>query len=109
MGAAAFFLPSSCGGESAPLAVRTANGFINAIDGTLQNLDSIRTPRVDLTADYRSPERGIGSFGVSLNAMRLLKYVLSASNGFVVIDRKNTECGSPDQAFPKYNGNAALD
>ena len=94
---------------SCALVVRTANGFINQINGTLQNLDSISTRGIDLTANYRSPETGIGSFGLSLNATRLLKYVLSASNGFVVLDRKGTERGSPDQAFPKYKGNATID
>jgi len=94
---------------SCALVVRTANGFINQITGTLQNLDSIHTRGIDLTANFRTPETGIGSFGVSLNATRLLKYVLSASNGFVVLDRKGTERGSPDQAFPKYKGNATID
>jgi iron complex outermembrane receptor protein len=94
---------------SCALVVRTSNGFINEINGTLQNLDSIRTRGIDLTANYRTPETGIGSFGLSLNATRLLKYVLSASNGFVVLDRKGTERGSPDQAFPKYKGNATID
>ena len=94
---------------SCALVVRTSNGFINEINGTLQNLDSIRTRGLDFTGNYRSPETGIGSFGLSLNATRLLKYVLSASNGFVVLDRKGTERGSPDQAFPKYKGNATID
>ncbi|MFS0774105.1 TonB-dependent receptor domain-containing protein [Sphingomonas sp. 1P08PE] len=99
------------GGDAAScaLVIRTANGFINAINGTLQNLDSIRTRGIDLTANYRSPQTSVGSFGLSLNATRLLKYVLSASNGFVVLDRKGTERGSPDQAFPKYKGNATID
>ena len=78
-------------------------------NATLQNLDSIHTRGIDLTANYRTPQTSIGSFGVSLNATRLLKYVLSASNGFIVLDRKGTERGSPDQAFPKYKGNATID
>jgi iron complex outermembrane recepter protein len=95
--------PASCG-----LVVRTSNGFINEIDGTLQNLDSIRTKGVDVTANFLTPETGIGTFGLTANATWLLKYVLSASNGFVVIDRKGTERGSPDQAFPKFKGNATI-
>ncbi|MBA2920029.1 TonB-dependent receptor [Sphingomonas sp. MAH-20] len=94
---------------SCALTVRTNNGFVNEIDGTLQNLDSIRTRGIDLTGLYRTPETGIGSFGLAVNATWLLKYVLSASNGFVVIDRKGTERGSPDQAFPKFKGNATVD
>jgi iron complex outermembrane receptor protein len=89
--------------------VRTANGFINQIKGTLQNLDGIRTRGLDFVANYRTPRTGVGTFGVSANATRLLKYVLSASNGFVVIDRKGTERGSPDQAFPKWKANATID
>jgi iron complex outermembrane receptor protein len=94
---------------SCALVVRTANGFVNQISGTLQNLDSIKTRGVDVTANYRSPETGIGRFGISANATWLLKYILSASNGFVVIDRKGTERGSPDQAYPKFKGNATID
>lgn len=94
---------------SCALVVRTANGFINQIDGTLQNLDSIRTKGIDATLNYRSPRSSIGTFGLNANATWLLKYVLSASNGFVVLDRRGTERGSPDQAFPKFKGNATLD
>jgi iron complex outermembrane receptor protein len=94
---------------SCALVVRTANGFINQISGTLQNLDSIKTRGIDVTANYRTPETGIGTFGLSANATWLLKYILSASNGFVVIDRKGTERGSPDQAYPKFKGNATID
>ncbi len=94
---------------SCALIIRTANGFVNEIDGTLQNLDSIRTKGVDLTINYRSPKTSAGAFGVSLNATWLTKYVLSASNGFVVIDRRGTERGSPDQAFPKFKGNGTID
>lgn len=94
---------ASCG-----LVIRTSNGFINEIDGTLQNLDSIRTKGLDVTLNYMTPDTGIGTFGLTANATWLLKYVLSASNGFVVLDRKGTERGSPDQAFPKFKGNATV-
>ncbi|MEG3088668.1 TonB-dependent receptor domain-containing protein [Sphingomonas sp. PB4P5] len=89
--------------------VRTANGFINEIDATLDNLDAIRTRGLDATLNYRSPQSSVGTFGLSVNATRLLKYTLSASNGLVVIDRKGTERGSPDQAFPEWKGNATID
>jgi iron complex outermembrane receptor protein len=94
---------------SCALVVRTNNGFVNEINGTLQNLDSIRTRGIDVTGLYRTPETGAGTFGLAVNATWLLKYVLSASNGFVVLDRKGTERGSPDQAFPKFKGNATID
>ncbi|WP_157032849.1 TonB-dependent receptor domain-containing protein [Sphingomonas changbaiensis] len=94
---------------SCALVVRTKNGFVNQISGTLQNLDSISTRGIDVTALYRTPETGIGTFGLAANASWLLHYVLTASNGFVVIDRRGTERGSPDQAFPKFKGNATID
>jgi iron complex outermembrane recepter protein len=94
---------------SCALVIRTANGFVNEIDGTLDNLDSIRTKGIDATLNYRSPATSAGRFGLTVNATRLLKYVLTASDGFVVIDRLGTERGSPDQAFPKWKGNATVD
>lgn len=96
--------PASCA-----LVKRTANGFINEIDGTLGNLDSIRTEGLDFTLNYRTPQMSFGRVGLSANVNRLLKYVLSASHGFVVIDRKGTERGSPDQAYPSLKGNFTLD
>ncbi|HEY4405994.1 MAG TPA: hypothetical protein VGN55_15210, partial [Xanthobacteraceae bacterium] len=94
---------------SCSLVVRTANGFINEINGTLQNLDSIHTKAIDATLTYRAPPTGIGKFGLTASGSWLLKYVLTASNGFVVIDRRGTERGSPDQAYPKFKGFATLD
>jgi iron complex outermembrane receptor protein len=96
-------------GTGCNLIVRTANGFVNEIDGQLQNLDSIHTRSIDASLSYRSPRTQIGKFGVTANGSWLLKYVLVESNGFVVINRKGTERGSPDQAYPKFKGNATLD
>ena len=95
--------------SSCALITRTGNGFINQIDGTLQNLDSIKTRGLDFIGNYRSQKGPAGTFGVHVNATWLLKYVLSASNGFVVLNRRGTERGSPDQAFPKFKGNATVD
>jgi len=94
---------------SCALIKRTANGFINEIDGTLGNLDSIRTKGIDATINYRSPPTPIGTLGLTANATFLLKYILTASNGFVSIDRRGTERGSPDQAFPKVKFNVTAD
>jgi iron complex outermembrane receptor protein len=96
-------------GTGCNLIVRTANGFVNEIDGTLQNLDSIHTRSIDASLSYRSPPTQIGRIGLTANGSWLLKYVLVESNGFVVIDRRGTERGSPDQAYPKFKGNATLD
>lgn len=94
---------------SCALVVRTPSGFINSINGTLQNLDSIRTKGVDLTLNYRTPVTPVGVFGFNLNATWLTKYILTASNGFVSVNRRGTERGSPDQAFPKFKGNGTID
>ena len=94
---------------SCALIKRTSSGFVNEIDGTLENLDSIRTKGIDAALAYRSPAMALGKIGVSINASWLLKYVLTASNGFVVINRRGTERGSPDQAFPKFKANGTID
>jgi len=94
---------------SCALIVRTGNGFINEIDATLDNLDSIRTKGLDAILNYRSPATSVGRFGLTANANRLLDYTLTASNGFVVLHREGTERGSPDQAFPKWKANAIMD
>jgi iron complex outermembrane receptor protein len=94
------------------LVIRTANGFVNEIDGTLQNLSSIKTRAFDVSMTYRSPQTGIGRFGLFAAGSWLLKYVVtqpSAATGVFVIDRRGTERGSPDQAYPKFKGNTTLD
>jgi iron complex outermembrane receptor protein len=95
--------------DSCALVIRTSNGFVNEIDGTLDNLDSIRTKGIDATLNYRSPATSVGRFGLTANVNHLFKYVLTASNGFVVLNRKGTERGSPDQAFPEWKANATVD
>jgi iron complex outermembrane receptor protein len=94
------------------LVIRTANGFVNEIDGTLQNLNSIHTRTIDGNLTYRTPQLGFGKIGLTANASWLLKYVVVQSNGTIgnlVLDRRGTERGSPDQAFPKFKGNATID
>ncbi|MEP6983853.1 MAG: TonB-dependent receptor, partial [Sphingomicrobium sp.] len=94
------------------LVIRTANGFVNEIDGTLQNLASIHTRSIDVNLTYRTPETGFGRFGLTGNGSWLLKYVVTQTNGGLgvfVIDRRGTERGSPDQAYPRFKGNATLD
>ena len=93
------------------LVVRTANGFVNEIDGTLQNLSSIRVRTFDVSGAYRSSQTGIGRFGLTANGSWLLKYIVTQPNAGtnLVIDRRGTERGSPDQAYPKFKGNATID
>jgi iron complex outermembrane receptor protein len=97
---------------SCALVVRTAKGFVNSINATLQNLASIHTRAFDMNLSYRTPETGFGRFGLTGNGSWLLKYKIVERNGAIgdfVIDRKGTERGSPDQAYPKFKGNATLD
>ena len=90
-----------------------AKGFVNEIDATLENLASIHVRTFDISLSYRSPLTGIGKFGLTANGSWLLKYVLTVQQnggiGQFVIDRRGTERGSPDQAYPKFKGNATLD
>jgi iron complex outermembrane receptor protein len=98
-------------GQGCNLVIRTANGFVNEIDGTLQNLASIKTRSIDASLTYRSPLTGFGRIGLTANATWLLKYVLTEANGAnpLIIDRRGTERGSPDQAYPKFKMNTTLD
>ena len=99
--------PASCA-----LVKRTAKGFVNEIDATLENLASIHVRTFDVSASYRTPQTGAGRFGLTGNASWLLKYLVVEQNGGIgqfVIDRRGTERGSPDQAYPKFKGNATLD
>jgi iron complex outermembrane recepter protein len=96
-------------GTGCNLVIRTSNGFVNEIDGTLQNLDSIHTRSIDTSLSYRAPQTQIGRFGVTANGSWLLKYVVVESSGFLVINRRGKERGSPDQAYPKFKGNATID
>ena len=98
-------------GTGCNLVIRTANGFVNEIDGTLQNLSSIHTRSIDASLSYRTPQTGAGRFGLTANGSWLLKYIVVEANGAssLVLNRKGTERGSPDQAFPKFKGNATID
>jgi iron complex outermembrane recepter protein len=90
---------------------RTASGQVAAIQGFLQNIASIETDGVDVTLNYRSPETGIGTFGLFFTNTFLFNYTVTVPStaGFTVIEREGTEQGSPDQAFPDYKATAILD
>ena len=99
--------PASCA-----LVKRTLKGFVNEIDATLQNLASIHVRTFDMNLSYRSPQTRIGKFGLGANSSWLKKLRIVQQNegiGQVVIDRRGTERGSPDQAYPKFKGNTTLD
>ena len=86
---------------------RTAAGFISAISGVLQNVDSIRTKGIDITGTYRTPRTRFGSIGLTVNGTYLLKYTQITPGGAIVY--RGTERGSPDQAFPRFKMTDVLD
>ena len=90
---------------------RTAAGFIQAINGVLLNTGGIRTRGVDLTFNLRTRETGAGIFGLSVSGNYLLRYqeTVPATNGSTTTKYRGTERGSPDQAYPKFKGQATLD
>ncbi|MFA5989413.1 MAG: TonB-dependent receptor [Sphingomonas sp.] len=90
---------------------RSSNGFLAQINAQLLNVGTVETDGVDVTLNYRSPQTGIGSFGISSNNSFLLKYNESvpATAGFTLIERVGTERGSPDQAYPRFKSNTTFD
>ncbi|MGV3769678.1 MAG: TonB-dependent receptor domain-containing protein [Sphingobium phenoxybenzoativorans] len=91
--------------------IRGSNGIIGSINGLLQNIGGIRTKGIDMTLNYRTPETGFGSFGLSVNGNYLLKYyeTTPAEIGFTTTSYKGTTRGFPDQSYPKFKGNAVID
>lgn len=98
--------PLSCGNIQ-----RTPAGFVGVVNGILQNIGGIRVKTVDLNFTYRSPETGIGAFGLTVNNTWLIRYAESvpSTGGFTVVDRTGTTRGSPVQSYPKFKTNAILD
>ncbi len=90
---------------------RTASGQVSQISGFLQNIASIETDGLDVTLNYRSPQTGMGTFGLYWTNTFLFNYTVTvpSTSGFTVIEREGTEQGSPDQAFPKHKSTAILD
>lgn len=90
---------------------RSASGAVTEISGLLQNIAGIETDGLDVTLNYRSPETGLGRFGLFWTNTFLFNYhvTVPATDGVTVIEREGTEQGSPDQAFPKWKSTAVLD
>jgi iron complex outermembrane receptor protein len=90
---------------------RTPSGQIRNISGLLQNIAGLRTQGFDVTFAYRSPETGVGTFGLNFSGNFLTKFteIVPAANGVTRISREGTERGSPDQAFPKFKSTTTLD
>ena len=98
--------PLSCGSIT-----RTPAGLISRINAQLQNIGSIRTRGVDVTANYRTPETGAGRFGFALNGNFLMKYseTFPANVGFTTTNYLGTTRGFPDQSYSRFKGNGTLD
>jgi iron complex outermembrane recepter protein len=90
---------------------RSSSGQVIQIRGLLQNIAGIETDGLDVVLNYRSPETGAGRFGLFWSNTFLFDYteIVPATAGVTVIERKGTERGSPDQAFPKHKSTAILD
>ncbi len=98
--------PLACGSV-----VRTGSGLISRINGVLQNIGSIKTRGIDVTFNYRSPDTGAGTIGLSANGNFLLKYdeTFPSADGFTTTSYRGTTRGFPDQSYPKFKGNAVID
>jgi len=90
---------------------RTTTGQIASINGTLNNINSIKTEGIDLNLSYRTAQASWGTLGFTLNNTFLLNYDLTVpgTDGPVLISREGTEQGSPDQAFPKHKAIGVID
>lgn len=90
---------------------RTASGTIAGISGRLLNLNAIKTDGLDGTFSFRSRKIGEGTVGLNANAAYLLRYDVlpPADLNAPALRFAGTERGSPDQAYPRFKGNATLD
>ena len=90
---------------------RVASGRIGRINSVLQNIGGIRTKGIDATVTYRTPDTGLGQFGLSLNGNYLMRYreTVPAATGFTTTSYKGTTRGFPDQSYPKFKGNGVVD
>ena len=90
---------------------RTPAGLISRINAQLQNIGSIRTRGIDVTAVFRTQKTSAGAFGLALNGNFLMKYseTFPAAVGFTTTDYLGTTRGFPDQSYPRFKGNGTLD
>lgn len=90
---------------------RTPAGLISRINAQLQNIGSIRTRGIDVTANFRTQRTAAGSFGLALNGNFLMKYseTFPAAVGFTTTNYLGLTRGFPDQSYPRFKGNGTLD
>jgi iron complex outermembrane receptor protein len=99
-------------GDPATCALVTrVNGELIEVEGLLQNIAAIKTKGIDVNLAYRTPDTGIGRFGVSWNNTFLRNYdvFVPGPTGPQKLSREGTQVGSPAQAFPKYKSVGIVD
>ena len=97
--------------SSCALVMRTAKGFVNEINATLQNLASIHVREIDVQSHL--PHAATSDRPLRADLERLLAAEISdrpeSTGTTLIINRRGTERGSPDQAYPMFKGNTTLD
>ena len=94
---------------------RNALGALSRFESPLENISSLETSGVDLSIDYRSPESGLGSFGVYFIASFLTKFeesfpINADGSQNLLVDRKGKViAGTRELAFPETRFNATVD
>ena len=90
--------------------IRTVSGRISSILGLLENIGKIRTQGIDLTVNYRTPQTGIGMFGLNLNGNYLRKYseTTPTASGFAATSYLGSTRGFPDQSYPKFKATGTI-
>jgi iron complex outermembrane recepter protein len=93
---------------------RTSSGQLGLINNQLQNIGGIEASGYDLMLNYRTPEYGIGQFGLTLNATHLNEY-LERTQGLTggsetVTDRTGEHTQETFQrAFPEWRAVTTVD
>jgi len=90
---------------------RTVSGQVVNIQNPLINIGAIKTRALDLNVIWTSPETSYGQFGMRWYTTRLLEFseTVPISGGVRKTERKGTERGSPDLAYPKTKSTMMLD
>lgn len=100
--------PASCAAIS-----RTGSGAISQIRGLLQNIAGIKTRGLDVTFNYRSPETGVGSFGIYWANNFLFDYTVTvpAATGKLGYLARGDRARQPRPGLPQIQGqrDAGLD
>jgi len=88
---------------------RSASGQVTQIRGLLQNISSLKSAGIDLTLNYRSPQIGSGTIGLTALANYLLEYsvTLPTATGTEKTELQGTQQGGT--VYSRIKGLATLD